>query len=258
MKISLIIPARNEASVIAETVRRVHSTLADSGRPFELIVGDSASKDATADIVRTMDLPNLRLVSASLPGKGRILSAAIEEATGGYVGFIDADLEIDVGYLSELIQALDRGADVAVASKTLQNGDATRPLGRRIATRALNLAVRNLLGTPLSDHQAGLKLFRSGPLRQVLGEVQITGWLWDSEVLVHLHRSGAEIVEIPVELTGRPRSTERLRGAIWEAARDLFSLWRRTTGKKKDNPQQPDASAGKEAQEASGVLPSQR
>ncbi len=227
MKISLVLPARNEAPIIESTVRAVDRYLRHRRLTYEIIVGDAGSTDGTGRIVRELRLPNVRVITRAQRGKGGIISACFEHCNGSYVGFLDSDLEIDVSYVGELISALEDGYDAAIASKTLIPQYAkNRPISRRIATRVYNFLVRRLFGTPFSDHQAGLKLFRRQCILSILSTIENTEWLWDTEVLITLLRKGYRIKELPVRT--RPRGTNKMAmGATsWQMLVGLLRLYR--------------------------------
>jgi glycosyltransferase involved in cell wall biosynthesis len=196
--LSLVLPAHNEAGIIRDTVLRTHSYLERaSGVSFEIIVGDSGSSDGTGDLVRSMNVDRVRVVREDRPGKGRILTKALSAARGHIVGFLDADLEIPLETVGGLLEGVESGADVAIAVKSPSLD--TRDWRRRWATRGLNGAIRFWFGSHLQDHQAGCKLFRSSVLRPHLDGLRTTGWLWDTELLVALLRSGASFAQCPFE-----------------------------------------------------------
>lgn len=202
MKVSIVLPAYNERRLIAGSVRAVDASLAGLGREYEVIVGDDGSVDGTADAVRRLDLERVRVIREPHRGKGAILTRCLLASRGEYAGFLDADLEIDASYLPRFVEALDAGFDAAIASKTLDPASRERPLSRRITTGGYNFLVRGLFGSPISDHQAGLKLFRGDYLRSILPAIRSEGWLWDTEILLRLLRDGKRVEEIPV--TARP------------------------------------------------------
>lgn len=226
MSISIAIPAYNEEGLIADTVQRVDDCLSGLGCAYEILVGDDGSSDRTGDAARSLGLPHVRVIARQHEGKGAILTASLQAATGGYLGFIDADLEIDPAHIPELVQALDDGYDAAVASKVL---DATlereRSLSRRLSTRVYNGLVRLGFGSRLTDHQAGLKLFRAEALRAVLPDVRSSGWSWDTEVLVALLDRGVRIKEIPVQTTTVRDSHVGLLRTGWQMFWNLGRLW---------------------------------
>ncbi len=94
--VSILIPARNEAAQIAETVR---AALASVGVAIEVLVGDDHSTDATAAIVAGMEAgePRLRLVAVPpLPegwtGKNHACAHLAGAARGAHLLFVDADV----------------------------------------------------------------------------------------------------------------------------------------------------------------------
>jgi glycosyltransferase involved in cell wall biosynthesis len=198
--LSIVLPARNEAVGIERAVRETDALLADLGLPYEIIVGDSASTDDTGTIALALNNPRVRVIRADEAGKGRILTRALSAARGVIVGFIDSDLEIPVDYLQPAVVAVMRGADAAIGSKALDPARAAkRSALRRSITDVANRVIRFSLGTTLSDHQAGMKVFRRDSLLPMLNRVRATGWLWDTELLALMNAAGHRIEEIPVE-----------------------------------------------------------
>lgn len=226
MKVSLVVPAYNEGGVIGHSVRRIDSELGDLGVPYEIVVGDDGSTDGTAEEVRELGLETVRIVRRPHRGKGAILTAAIPETRGGIVGFIDADLEIDIRYLDEFVSALEAGYDVAIASKNLDPEYARdRKPSRRLTTAGYNFLVRRLFGTGISDHQAGFKLFRREIVEPVLREVKATGWLWDTEVLLGILERGGRIREIPVRTEDHREGHVNVVSTSWNMFRDIWKLY---------------------------------
>jgi len=97
-RVSVVIPARDEAGTIGHIVQSIHDELvAGSGLVDELIVIDSDSTDDTADIARAR---GAQVISASeilpelgwRPGKGEAMWKSTFVTTGSILCFIDADL----------------------------------------------------------------------------------------------------------------------------------------------------------------------
>jgi cellulose synthase/poly-beta-1,6-N-acetylglucosamine synthase-like glycosyltransferase/peptidoglycan/xylan/chitin deacetylase (PgdA/CDA1 family) len=101
--VSVIIPAYNEAKVIAATVSRI---LASDYRDLEVIVVDDGSRDATAEVVRQhfADTPNVTLISQANTGKARALNVALARASGEVVVALDADTQFDTDTISRLVR----------------------------------------------------------------------------------------------------------------------------------------------------------
>lgn len=226
MRLSLVVPAFNEEEVVGSSLRRIDSWLSDLDVAYEIVVGDDGSTDRTVERVRRLDLERVRLVRRPHRGKGAILTSSLFEARGKYVGFIDADLEIDIRYVDDLLEALDRGYDAAIASKNLEPEYARdRKPTRRLTTAGYNALVRWLFGTGISDHQAGFKLFRREAIAPLLPEIRATGWLWDTEVLVALRERGRRIREIPVRTESRREGHVNVVSTSWNMFRDVCKLY---------------------------------
>lgn len=227
-KLTLVLPAHNEAGVIAESVRSVDAYLRTLSLTYRIVVGDSASTDDTAAVVRALELPSVQVIHSPVPGKGTILSRCFRASEGEYMGFIDADMEIDVSYVGPMLERLEAGCDAVVASKSLDPGlNRHRPWSRRLNTAVYNGIVRLLFRTQFRDHQAGLKLFRSGPLKRALERVESPAWLWDTELLVALVRQGGTVEEYPIAT--RPREGSGFSATLnpLALARDLLAVYRR-------------------------------
>ncbi len=114
MKISVIIPCRNEKRHIGEFLDSVLAQELDPGWEMEILVADGLSDDGTREILRgyTARLPNVRLID----NPGRIVStglnAAIEASTGDVIVRMDAHTTYATDYIRECVYALEEsGAD---------------------------------------------------------------------------------------------------------------------------------------------------
>jgi glycosyltransferase involved in cell wall biosynthesis len=231
VKLSLVLPAYNEASIAADSVRAVDSVLRSLNIEYEILVADDGSEDGTKEAVESADLSRVRVIRRPHKGKGAALSAGFRHATGEYVGFLDIDLEISEDYLPRFLAALESGFDIAIASKVLNDRERrNRPLKRRITTAAYNYLVRKLFATGLGDHQAGLKLFRHSTLEQILPSVASEGWLWDTEVLARAVANGARVKEIGVATRPVRPGHVSVVSTSWEMLTQLFGLRKRLHG----------------------------
>ena len=86
--ISVIIPLYNKASSIERTVR---SVLGQRVQPREIIVVDDGSTDGSADIVRRIASPLVRLITQENRGVSAARNRAMAEATGRWVALLDGD-----------------------------------------------------------------------------------------------------------------------------------------------------------------------
>ena len=204
IKLSVIIPAYNEAKRLPKYLTAVVQYITEKfGSAAEILVVDDGSIDETAaltlkigkesGLVRVIRLERNR-------GKGYAVKTGMLAAKGGLRLFTDADGATPIGELCKLLPAIEAGADIAVASRALQD-DSRRVdsrLSRRIMGNCFNLLVRSLAVPGIFDTQCGFKLFRGDVADRLFNLQQITGFGFDPEVLFLAHKMSCRVVEIPV------------------------------------------------------------
>ncbi len=153
-------------------------------------------------------------------GKGSALTRGLSEGRGAVVGFLDADLEIGVRFVGDLLAALETGTDICVGSRALEGAKAERSFLRHLAHHGYNFVVRSFLGTSLRDNSSGIKFFRREVADAVLPEMTEEGWGWDVEFLVRAQRLGYRVREVPIETVERRLSKVR----VFRAALQTFAM----------------------------------
>ena len=106
---SLVIPARNEESTVAEVIG-AYAPLRSAGLIDELVVVDSCSTDRTGEVAAAA---GATVVVASEPGKGEAMWQGLRATTGDLVAYCDADvLDAEAGFVLGLLGPLLVEADV--------------------------------------------------------------------------------------------------------------------------------------------------
>ena len=102
MKISIIIPAYNCQDCLERSVR---SVCAQTHSDLELIIVDDGSADSTGEIADALALtdPRIRVLHQSNGGTSRARNAGIRTAKGEYIGFVDADDDIEPDMYERLL-----------------------------------------------------------------------------------------------------------------------------------------------------------
>jgi glycosyltransferase involved in cell wall biosynthesis len=134
MKVSIIVPALNEERLLPrllESIRRQNYT------DYEVIVADAGSTDGTVQIAESF---GAIIVKGGLPGPGR--NAGARAASGEYLFFFDADVELPDDFFEKAVAELDgRYLDLATCE--------IRPLSNyvvdRLVHRFINVSVRATL-----------------------------------------------------------------------------------------------------------------
>ena len=214
---SIIIPAYNEAARILPYLRSITSYMQDRGQPYEVLVVDDGSADATASVVETVALsaPEIQLLRGRLRrGKGAAVRRGMQAAVGRLQLFADADGATPIQELARLEQAVANGADVAIGSRALASqlpGYAVQaPLYRTILSNLFKSVVLQGGLRGITDSQCGFKLFRQAVAVDLFGVSSIDGYGFDLELLYVAQQRGYRIAEIPVNWSHQPSSKFRV------------------------------------------------
>ncbi len=207
-KLSVVMPAYNEADYIQQNVTETVRALSEIGYDFEVIVVDDGSPDDThlsAVRARLAHPEHVRVVRYDRNrGKGNALICGSSYASGDYIAFLDADMDLHPEQLPVLFEILEaKGADIVVGSKHHPLSRVSYPPLRRIYSLAYYAMIRLLFGLPLRDTQTGLKVFRASALRAILPLLLAKRFAFDIELLANAHRRGFKIVDAPVTLNFR-------------------------------------------------------
>lgn len=111
MKVSVVIPLYNKSSTIARTLATV---AAQTYSDYEVVVVDDGSTDGSADIVRRINDPRLRIICQPNGGVSAARNRGIDEARGEFIAFLDADDEWKPDYLETQVALTEKypGCDV--------------------------------------------------------------------------------------------------------------------------------------------------
>lgn len=237
VRLSLVIPAYNEAHRLESTLVRSWTYLSGLAAPFELIVIDDGSNDGTSAVARlfAQDHPGTIVRTISHAGKAAAVRAGMLAAVGEFIAFTDADLATPLENLADFVERAERGADIVIGSR---EGSGSHRIGepwyRHLMGRVFNSMVQRLVLPGIEDTQCGFKLFRRGAAREILRRAllyrdpgvvsgpRVTAF--DVELLVIARALGLRIVEVPVVWTyGEQSKVNPLRDTLYNA-RDILSV----------------------------------
>ncbi|MBZ5535137.1 MAG: glycosyltransferase [Acidobacteriia bacterium] len=232
-RVSVIVPCFNEGDRIRKNLCEICDFLAAFAPDYELIaVDDGSSDDTRAEIqAASAAYPAIRPVYYDENiGKGYALREGFERATGRYVIFLDADLDLPPRQIALFFEIMRReNADVVIGNKRHPASRVEYPRRRAIISWIYSVSLRLLFHLPLHDTQAGLKLFKSEVLEKVFPKIVCKRFAFDVELLANVHRLGYKILEAPIELNfSRVLRLGRLTlGDLWKTGWDTLAIFYR-------------------------------
>lgn len=211
-RLSVIVPAYNEAETFAKTMELVLAKEIE-GVDIEVIVVESNSTDGTREQAQTYgERARVTVVLEDRPrGKGHAVRRGLQSATGDFVLIQDADLEYDVDDYEALLEPLRRyRADFVLGRRVSRHrGWGLRHFGRRDPLSLL-MNVGHLLFLGLFDAVYGVRLHDPFTMYKVFRRDCIEGMLLESdrfdfdwELTAKLIRAGYHPVEVPVSYQSR-------------------------------------------------------
>jgi undecaprenyl-phosphate 4-deoxy-4-formamido-L-arabinose transferase len=166
--LSVVIPVFNEAASLEELLQRCLDACESIGKPFELILVDDGSQDASPQILEAASRAQAgRVLSVFLNrnyGQHAALLAGFAEARGAWIATLDADLQNPPEELPRLLAVGESGYDV-VGSVRRNRRD---PFFRKCASKLINVAARKATGISMSDYGCMLRLYRRPVIDAVL------------------------------------------------------------------------------------------
>jgi glycosyltransferase involved in cell wall biosynthesis len=202
MKLSILMPAYNEAATVGTAIKRVLEIHYPC--EAELVVVDDGSIDDTWAVLSAIDDPRVRICEHPVNlGKGAAVRTAASLATGDYLLIFDADLEYSPDDILKLLGPVLRG-DSEVVYGVRSFGSSTAHsfwfvIGNKVNTFTANF----LFNTWLSDLHSCLKLMPVSLLRELPLKQRRFGF--DTEVTALLLARGVRPYEVPISYKARSR-----------------------------------------------------
>ncbi len=235
--ISLIIPMYNESSIIADTAKTVSEYMQKNFESYEILFSDDGSKDGSADIVRALDLPCVRVVGYEQNhGKGCAVRTGMLEAKGEIVMFTDADLAYGTEVIRKVYDTLnDADANMLIGSRNLSKDGyegytAIRKLMSKVYIKVLCMAG----GFKLSDSQCGCKAYKGEAVKKIFERCKVDGFAFDFESILWAQKFGYKIVEMPVKIINHRESTVHVFRDTFKMLKDLRKMKKRIKKESKE------------------------
>lgn len=190
MRVSVVLPAKNEAEGLSRTLPRLRALYPEA----EVIVVDDGSTDTTAAIAEAAGA--VVLSSPYSMGNGAAIKRGTRAANGDVIVFMDADGQHDPAQIADLIRRIGEGYDMVVGARD-SSGQAN--LHRGLANRFYNRLASWMTGHPVADLTSGFRAVRADRFREFL-HLLPNGFSYPTTSTMAFFRSAYPIayVSIPV------------------------------------------------------------
>jgi dolichol-phosphate mannosyltransferase len=213
LKLSVVIPAHNEAGSIRKTVTDVSAALDTEGIDYEVIVVDDGSTDGTGAAVEAVaaEKPRVRTFRSHYGrGFGLAVRAGLDRFEGDAVAIVMGDGSDDPNDLVRYQRLLEEGYDCAFGSRFLP-GSVVRdyPKVKLVLNRIVNFGIRVLFGHRYNDTTNAFKAYR----REVIETVQpllSNHFNLTVELPLKAIVRGHSYAVIPISWTNRAAGTSKL------------------------------------------------
>ena len=199
-RISIIMPAYNEADCIRRSVADVSKQFEALSKDFEIIVVDDGSNDSTRKIIEELTNKRFKIIGYDRnQGKGHAIKTGLYHSTGQFAFMIDSDSEIHPKELLSYLEALE-SSDFVIGSKRHPLSIVRTPTMRRFLSIGFNILEQLLTGVRATDTQAGLKAAKSTALYKVMPLLSVKRYAFDAELLAVASLLGFRTKELPVQI----------------------------------------------------------
>ena len=191
--ISVVIPAKNEAAAIANTVQGIASRLPGA----QLIVVNDGSTDSTAEVARqagalVVDHPYSK-------GNGAAIKTGARAARGEIIVFMDADGQHDPADIPRLLALIGQGHDMVVGAR--QKGSQAS-VGRGFANGLYNRLASWMTGHKVEDLTSGFRAVRADKFREFLYLLP-NGFSYPTTSTMAFFRAGYSVAYVPIHAARR-------------------------------------------------------
>ena len=229
LTLSVVIPFYNPGAALRPTVVRLVEVLDQAGVTFEVIAVSDGSTDGSEADLDGLDPRVAVLVAPVNRGKGAALRLGMQHAAGSWVGFVDADGDIDPQHLNDYLHlAQVNNHEVVYADKRDARSGNPSTAVRRLISWTFSHLVSTLFSVGVGDTQTGCKLIRRDVLARVLPATCEEGFAFDLEFFVAARAAGVtDMVGAPVHLSDRLAGSTVTTAAIVRTLKDTIRVFTR-------------------------------
>ena len=193
MRLSIVLPAKNEAEGLARTLPALRQLYPDA----EVIVVNDGSSDRTAEIAAEQ---GVRVLSSPYSmGNGASIKRGARAAGGEILVFMDADGQHDPSHIAALLDKLAEGYDMAVGAR---DGSGQANLHRGAANSLYNRLASWMTGHAVADLTSGFRAVRADKFREFL-HLLPNGFSYPTTSTMAFFRSAYPVAYVPIPVAQR-------------------------------------------------------
>ena len=201
MRVSIVLPAKNEALGIQLFMPRLKALMPDA----EIIVVNDGSTDDTAEQARALGATVLS--NPYSMGNGASIKRGARAATGEIIVFMDADGQHRAEDVQKLLEKFAQGYDMVVGAR-VKGGQAS--IGRGLANAFYNKLASWMTGHKVLDLTSGFRAVRADKFREFL-HLLPNGFSYPTTSTMAFFRSAYPVAYVPIEVLKRVGSNSHIR-----------------------------------------------
>jgi glycosyltransferase involved in cell wall biosynthesis len=200
IKISVVIPARNEVASLRDLLPRLVGLMHDA----EIIVVDDGSTDDTLALCAESKVKCLRHHYSK--GNGAAIKAGARAALGRVIVFMDADGQHKPEDIPRLIDQFNQGYDMVVGAR--QSGSQAG-FHRAAANDIFSRFASWMVTQPIADLTSGFRVVRASRFRQFLYLLP-NGFSYPTTITMSFFRAGYSVAYVPIHSPRRNGGTSHI------------------------------------------------
>ena len=193
MKISVILPAKNESAAISQTIAQIQQLQ----RAHEIIVVNDGSTDNTKEIAEQSGATVITHPYSK--GNGAAIKTGARAATGDIIVFMDADGQHDPQDIPKLLEKINQGYDLVVGAR--QKGSQAS-VGRGVANALYNNLATYMTEQKVEDLTSGFRAVRAEKFREFIYLLP-NGFSYPTTSTMAFFRAGYSVTYIPIHAAKR-------------------------------------------------------
>lgn len=193
MKVSVVLPAKNEAGAIEQTITKIQGLKIIS----EILVVNDGSSDQTAALAEKAGA--LVISHPYSKGNGAAIKTGARNALGDIIVFMDADGQHDPNDIPKLLVEIEKGYDLVVGAR--QKGSQAS-VGRGIANKFYNNLASYMTEHKVDDLTSGFRAVRAEKFREFIYLLP-NGFSYPTTSTMAFFRAGYSICYVPIHASQR-------------------------------------------------------